>query len=296
MRAGAAALRSVAGLQVAHSRDFQKKPLMSAFEEADTLVFDELGVAVSDTPPDQVQALSGVESTSGILAVEPERIVYALSGRTSRARRCCPHPGPPALACLGGLDGRLSARLPRGGEPVDRPAAGRARGRRAGADRGTAAGAERGRAHLGSAESRGPGLRAGPDGASGSRCSTLAWTSSTRTSPRRVIQSQIFVAGQAVQDGHGHGTHCIGTAAGRAAPQRAARATASPTAPRSSPARCSATQGSGRGSRHPRRHRVGDRQPLRGRLDVARRPDPDRTSPSRRCSSGSRRARCAPAR
>jgi hypothetical protein len=43
MQAGAKALRSVAGLHVAHSRDFEKKPLMSAFEEADTLVFDELG-------------------------------------------------------------------------------------------------------------------------------------------------------------------------------------------------------------------------------------------------------------
>ena len=78
MRAGAQALHRVAGLEVAHSRDFQKEPLMAAFEQADTLVFDELGVAVSDTPPDQVQALSGIESASGILAVEPERIVYAI--------------------------------------------------------------------------------------------------------------------------------------------------------------------------------------------------------------------------
>jgi hypothetical protein len=61
MRAGAAALRNVAGLQVAHSRDFKKKPLMSAFDEADTVVFDELGVAVCDTPPDQIQALRGRE-------------------------------------------------------------------------------------------------------------------------------------------------------------------------------------------------------------------------------------------
>lgn len=31
----------------------------------------------------------------------------------------------------------------------------------------------------------------------------------------RVITSQSFVPGEAVQDGHGHGTHCIGTACGR---------------------------------------------------------------------------------
>jgi subtilisin family serine protease len=30
----------------------------------------------------------------------------------------------------------------------------------------------------------------------------------------RTIQSESFIAGQAVQDGHGHGTHCIGTACG----------------------------------------------------------------------------------
>ncbi|MDF2780635.1 MAG: peptidase and in kexin sedolisin, partial [Geminicoccaceae bacterium] len=39
----------------------------------------------------------------------------------------------------------------------------------------------------------------------------------------RAVQSQSFVTGQAVQDGHGHGTHCIGTACGPAAPQRLPR-------------------------------------------------------------------------
>jgi subtilisin len=34
----------------------------------------------------------------------------------------------------------------------------------------------------------------------------------------RPIVSQSFVAGQAVQDGHGHGTHCIGTASGSQRP------------------------------------------------------------------------------
>ena len=34
----------------------------------------------------------------------------------------------------------------------------------------------------------------------------------------RAITSQSFIAGQAVQDGNGHGTHCIGTACGSAMP------------------------------------------------------------------------------
>ena len=100
MRAGAAALRSVAGLQVAHSRDFKKKPLMSAFDEADTVVFDELGVAVCDTPPDQIQALSGVESTltePGLQSSRsnPERVSSARTTFkiTFEIRASCPAPG-----------------------------------------------------------------------------------------------------------------------------------------------------------------------------------------------------------
>ena len=38
----------------------------------------------------------------------------------------------------------------------------------------------------------------------------------------RAITSESFVSGQAVQDGNGHGTHCIGTALGRAAAERPA--------------------------------------------------------------------------
>ena len=34
----------------------------------------------------------------------------------------------------------------------------------------------------------------------------------------RTIKSKSFVTGEAVQDGHGHGTHCIGTALGREVP------------------------------------------------------------------------------
>jgi subtilisin family serine protease len=35
----------------------------------------------------------------------------------------------------------------------------------------------------------------------------------------RIVQSQSFVPGQAVQDGHGHGTHCIGTSCGSRGPR-----------------------------------------------------------------------------
>ncbi|MGB7439725.1 MAG: S8 family serine peptidase [Coleofasciculaceae cyanobacterium] len=49
-------------------------------EGTDTLVFDSLGVAVVTAEPDQFMAMSTMaEGTSPIIAVEPERVVYALS-------------------------------------------------------------------------------------------------------------------------------------------------------------------------------------------------------------------------
>ncbi len=59
---------------------------------------------------------------------------------------------------------------------------------------------------------------------------------------RRNIVSQSFVPNQPVQDGNGHGTHCIGTACGPRVPFRtggvALRATAAPPTATSSPGRC----------------------------------------------------------
>jgi subtilisin len=221
MRAGAAALRSVAGLQVAHSRDFKKKPLMSAFDEADTVVFDELGVAVCDTPPDQIQALSGVESASGILAVEPERVVYALNDEP-RVPTIPPVTPAPALGVSeawtveylrGYRDAvnQLIARLlgePADGvpEPITEPLAALNEAELTWGLQVTRAGSSR---------RTGRGIRV-----------AVLDTGLDLQHPdfaTRVIEAQSFVAGQAVQDGHGHGTHCIGTSCGPAAPQRLPR-------------------------------------------------------------------------
>jgi subtilisin len=221
MRAGAEALRRVAGLQVAHSRDFQKKPLMSAFEEADTLVFDELGVAVSDTPPDQVPALSGVESASGILAVEPERVVYALN---DEPRVPTILPVMPTLAA--GISEAWSVDYLRGYREAVNQLIGRLLGEPA---EGLPELVAEPAPALNEAEftwglqltratcSRQTGL--------GIRVAVLD-TGVDLQHPdfaTRAIQSQSFVPGQTVQDGHGHGTHCIGTACGSAAPQRLPR-------------------------------------------------------------------------
>jgi subtilisin len=214
MRAGAEALHRVAGLQVAHSRDFPTAPLMSAFEEADTLVFDELGVAVSDTPPDQVQALSGVESTTGILAVEPERIVYAI-GELPRAPAV-----PSATPAAWSVD------YLRGYREAVNQLIGRLLGEPAGAVpellAGPAAALSEAELTWGLQSTR---VACSRQSGQGIRLAVLD-TGMDLQHPdfaTRAVQSQSFVTGQAVQDGHGHGTHCIGTACGPAAPQRLPR-------------------------------------------------------------------------
>lgn len=57
----------------------------------------------------------------------------------------------------------------------------------------------------------------------------------------RIEATVSFVPGETVEDGHGHGTHCIGTAAGPANPGRDP-ATVWPARPGSSRRRCSATR------------------------------------------------------
>ena len=140
------------------------------------MVFDELGVAVCDTPPDQIQALSGVESTSGILAVEPERVVYALNDEP-RVPTILPVTPAPALGVSEYLRGyrdavnQLIARLlgePADGvpEPITEPLAAL---NEAELTWGSVT-------RAGSSRRTGRGIR--------SRSWILAWTSSTRTSPR----------------------------------------------------------------------------------------------------------------
>ena len=221
MRAGAEALRSVAGLKVAHSRDFQRKPIMSAFEEADTIIFDELGVAVSDTPPDQVQALSGVESASGILAVEPERVVYALN---DAPRIPTVLPAIPTLPA--GVSEAWSADYLRGYREAVNQLIGRLLNEAADglAELVTEPTPALNEAELtwglqvtraGFSRQTGAGIRVAVLD-TGMDLQHLDFAT-------RAIQSQSFVPGQTVQDGHGHGTHCIGTSCGPTAPQRLPR-------------------------------------------------------------------------
>jgi subtilisin len=83
VNAGIQALSNSTGVSnVARATDFPDSALSpEQLESADTLVFDNLGVAVVNLDPDQLQSLCEVQadSSSAIEEIEPERIVYALS-------------------------------------------------------------------------------------------------------------------------------------------------------------------------------------------------------------------------
>ena len=141
----------------------------SAPADGGGVLFESLGVAVVDAPPEQVLRAAGA---SAILAVEPERIVYALEA-TDYA--------PPAgdEAAIAALDESQAT----WGLQVTKVV---------------------------NCSRTGKGIRV-----------AVLDTGFDLQHPDfagRSVTSQSFVAGQAVQDGHGHGTHCIGTALGAKSP------------------------------------------------------------------------------
>ena len=164
---------------------------------------------------------------------------------------------------------RVPARLPRGGAAPDRRGRRRPRRRRRGDRR-------RGRRVAGDV---------GPAGDEGRQllphrprhprrgARHRLRPTSTRTSPgARSPRSRSSPARQ-VQDGHGHGTHCIGTALGREVPAGAA-ALRRRLRGRDLRRQGALQRGLGRRHRDPRRHRVGGAEQVRRDLDVARRGHP----------------------
>jgi len=80
--AGIQVLRDAAGVSsVARAADFESSAMSAEqIESADTLVFENLGVAVVKLNPEQRQSLSEASvQSSSVMTIEPERVVYALS-------------------------------------------------------------------------------------------------------------------------------------------------------------------------------------------------------------------------
>ena len=184
-KAGVKALRDATGTNVVSATADGRE-----LEGEGTVVFDRLGVAVVSAPPEQIaQASAPVRGRNPIRAVEPERIVHALEGGRSAEY----------------LRGYRDAVLNLTG-PAPPPAAA-----------GVLATADESQATWGL-----QAVRAVNSCHSGAGIALAVLdTGFDATHPDfagRDVTSESFIQGEDAADGHGHGTHCIGTAAGAKCP------------------------------------------------------------------------------
>jgi subtilisin family serine protease len=216
--AGARALSDAAGLSMAVAEDEAAAP-----DEGGALLFPEIDVAVVDAPPDQADAaVAAAADTGAILAVEPERWVHALevgeytpdappatgNGVGAPAAEPPPLSPPPARSSdylAGFRDAVLYLTRPDGPLAADAGIAAAA----AAVDESQATWGVQGVKAVFSCRS-GRGIKV-----------AVLDTGMDLKHPDfagRAITSQSFIPGQAVQDLHSHGTHCIGTACGPKCP------------------------------------------------------------------------------
>jgi subtilisin family serine protease len=208
-------LAQAAGLSVARAAEFGAGPMVAdTLAESEALVFEHLGVAVVAAPPDQLQSLSAAAAGEpSILVIEPEQVMYAIQER----------PGVPGMPTTppGAV---FSQGVTQANRPVEyyvgyRDAVNHLVEQMLGG--GTTAAAEAGIAAVFDESQLTWGLQATNVAQSqftgaGVRVAVLD-TGLDLSHPDflgRAITSRSFVAGEEVQDGHGHGTHCIGTACG----------------------------------------------------------------------------------
>ena len=210
------ALEELAGASIASTADFESGAVKAEeVEKAPGLVFDKLSVAVVDLPPEQIRGLQvTADEDSGILAIVPERIMYAITNSWPDVGGASVPPpiaeaSPIASSSLEYIRGyrdavnqladvllgtgpeALAAGLPKVSEETELTW----------------------------------GLQvtnaaASPFSGRGTRVAVLD-TGLDLDHPDfvgRRITSQSFVPNQPVQDGHGHGTHCVGTACGTRQP------------------------------------------------------------------------------
>jgi subtilisin len=208
---GVETLNKVAGLKVASTADFSGVGVTAeGLGGAGGLVFESIGVAVVDAQPDQIGALAA-GGDSGVLAVEPERIVHAI-GETL-------------------LPGLAQPRLPT--EAASPRVSGvqleYVRGYRDALVNlydGLTGGASGGEAAAEAAPSfsedeitwglQAIGVPASRFSGRGVRVAVLdtGFDAGHPDFTGRAVTMQSFIEGEDAQDGHGHGTHCIGTSMG----------------------------------------------------------------------------------
>ena len=203
--AQAEALGSIAGTQsVASTRDFESGALnLDEVATADAVVFAELGVAVVGGGDGGERGLSMLESAAAdprILAIEPELVMHAIDdvdlSRGNLMTVDYLRGYRDAASHLFELTGALSEGIEAVAAAIYADNAQFTWGLQA---TGVSTSSRKGTTIKLAVLDTGLDLRH-PDFAG------------------RGITSQSFIAGEAVQDGHGHGTHCIGTSCGPRTP------------------------------------------------------------------------------
>jgi subtilisin family serine protease len=196
----ARALANIAGLSnVARSKDFESQAVsMAEADSADAMVFEELGIAVVSSDPDQHSALvTAAAKGDVVLSVEPELIHHALTVTADYTRGY--HDGVTDLyQRLNGDDGSAgsTAVAP---APVD-------------TDQFTW-GLQATRVSTSSRTGRGVRVAVLDTGFDVRHPDFIG----------RSVTTESFILGETVQDAHGHGTHCIGTSCGPVEPDGARR-------------------------------------------------------------------------
>jgi subtilisin family serine protease len=238
VKAGVKALKDSSGLKVASTADFPEGAVEGEqLAEAEAILFEDLGVVVVDTPPEQIQALSAAAGEDNvILAIEPERVVYALPTAAAPARTITAEEPSGIAELFTAPPTPEVSPLPTGAAfPVQflrgyRDAVNHLVGRLL-----TASGVaeEIGEEAVVAAFNETEltwGLqitKAAISRFSGKNIKVAVLDTGLDLGHPdfmgRPIVSRSFVAGQGVQDGHGHGTHCIGTACGSQRPNQLPR-------------------------------------------------------------------------
>ena len=210
VEAGIQTLGSTASLRVARSAEFKQEAINSeSLADEEAVVFDSLAVAVVNAPPDQIQSLTrGTSGQGAILAIEPERIVYAIQADDPLEARL------PVEYLQGYRDAvnHLVERILTGANlPGDTP------------EEAVAAPLNESQFTWGLQRT---GVATSQFTGQGIRVAVLD-TGIDLGHPdfvnRENITAKSFVQGEIVDDAHGHGTHCIGTACGPRAPSQLPR-------------------------------------------------------------------------
>ncbi|WP_295591313.1 S8 family serine peptidase [uncultured Lamprocystis sp.] len=208
MKEGLQIIRAATGLgQVCNAADYEDGAVdMAESDAAEVLVLDQLSIAVVDTDPTQAGSLLAAEADdNAILAVEPERIIHAISAHENTGTVEFPFDYLKGYRdAVNHLYDSLTGAPGESGADFAEAAMDSARltwGLQA--------------TLVGQSRFSGRGIRvavldtgldlAHPDFAG------------------RSINSQSFVTGEAVQDRNGHGTHCIGAAMGPKSPPTGVR-------------------------------------------------------------------------